>query len=117
MGDEGREDPDRAAILARRQRFIALAISGMSASCGGDDSKPQPCLDVAPMTESSSDDGATGPLTVGTDSSTSGMPMPCLDIGPMTESTTVVDDTSTDTGSDSTTAADETTGDDTTTGG
>jgi hypothetical protein len=118
MGDEGRDDPDRAAILARRQRFIALALSGLSASCGGDkDGKPQPCLDIAPMTESNSDDGAS--------STTTGMPVPCLDIGPMTESTTSVDSTGTDstgtdtTGTDSTDTATtdaDSTGD-TTTGG
>lgn len=39
-------DPDRAAILARRQRFVALALSGLAASCTAK-TQPQPCLDVA----------------------------------------------------------------------
>ncbi len=47
------DDPDRAAILARRQRFVTLALSGLTgafaAGCdgGGNESRPQPCLDVA----------------------------------------------------------------------
>lgn len=34
MGDEGdrRDDPDRAAILARRQQFVAIALSGLTTS-------------------------------------------------------------------------------------
>jgi hypothetical protein len=36
-------DPDRAAILARRQRFIAFALSGL-ASTACDKPAPQPCL-------------------------------------------------------------------------
>jgi hypothetical protein len=86
MDDDDRSDPDRAAILARRQRFIALALSGLSASCGKNGGSPTPCLDVGPAETSSADDGAS--------SSSSGMPMPCLDIGPVTEST--ADDTGTD---------------------
>jgi hypothetical protein len=61
--DEPESDPDRAAILARRQRFIALALTGLAtAACRpqvclsvevheqpgapgqDDDAKPQPCL-------------------------------------------------------------------------
>jgi len=85
MADDERDDPDRAAILARRQRFIAMTLSGLAASCGNG-GKPQPCLDIAPMTESA-DDGMTS-TSAGTDgSSTTGMPMPCLDIGPMTSET------------------------------
>jgi hypothetical protein len=40
-------DPDRAAILARRRRFIALAISGL-ATGGCRTQPPQPCLSVPP---------------------------------------------------------------------
>jgi len=38
------EDPDRAAILARRKRFLAIALSGLASgiSCAA-----QPCLKVA----------------------------------------------------------------------
>lgn len=38
------DDHDRAAILARRQRFIALALSSLSVACTGRPSRPQPCL-------------------------------------------------------------------------
>jgi hypothetical protein len=44
------DDPDRAAILARRQRFVALALSGLATSCTPR-SQPQPCLDVMPPQE------------------------------------------------------------------
>lgn len=49
MADDS-NDPDRSAILARRQRFIALALSGLAVGCGDDSStstgSPMPCLDV-----------------------------------------------------------------------
>jgi hypothetical protein len=44
MGDD---DLDRAAILARRQRFIALALSGLACTSTDPpprDAKPQACL-------------------------------------------------------------------------
>src|SRR5688572_6566974 len=50
MADEPDEDPDRAAILARRQRFIALALSGLAGTAACD--KP-----TAPTTAPTSDDG------------------------------------------------------------
>ena len=56
MGDDG-QDPDRAAILARRRRFIALALGGLSTGCSpGDETtttNPQPCLDFPAQTETS----------------------------------------------------------------
>jgi hypothetical protein len=63
MDDDGNDSDalDRAAILARRQRFIALALTGLAAACGDDGGpSPTPCLDVAPQTESSSVTGPTG---------------------------------------------------------
>lgn len=39
-------DPDRAAILRRRQRFIAAALTGL-AGLGAGCPKPQPCLSIA----------------------------------------------------------------------
>lgn len=42
MGSD--DDHDRAAILARRQRFIAIALSSLAAACTGRTGKPQPCL-------------------------------------------------------------------------
>ena len=42
----GEDDPDRAAILARRRQFIALALTGLAACTdkGKQDPPPQPCL-------------------------------------------------------------------------
>jgi hypothetical protein len=101
-------DPDRAAILARRRRFIAIALSGLTtAACDEPASKPdaclkvkvsdpkepkgtppQPCLNVEVVT---SDDGAaddgkgdTGGADGGKagDESTSAAPTPCLEVMP-----------------------------------
>lgn len=41
--DDVPADPDRAAILARRRRFVALALSTLS----GATACPRPCLNVA----------------------------------------------------------------------
>jgi hypothetical protein len=79
------EDPDRAAILARRQHFIALALTGLAttacaktttdgASKGEDANKgprpeapPEPCLKVAaPPDETGSETGGeTSTTTTG----------------------------------------------------
>jgi hypothetical protein len=45
--DANQSDPDRAAILARRRRFIALAISGL-ATAGCKNPGPQVCLSRMP---------------------------------------------------------------------
>jgi hypothetical protein len=85
------DDPDRAAILARRQRFIALALSGLATTTacdkpkedpstpketkapqeGKDDegARPQPCLEVS----------VPGPDPI---EATTGRPQPCLDVAP-----------------------------------
>ncbi|MBC8070642.1 MAG: hypothetical protein IAG13_20090, partial [Deltaproteobacteria bacterium] len=95
-------DPDRAAILARRQRFIAIALSGLAS--GSACSKPQPCLNVISVDEGSNadagkaeDDGKaesdTAPpqacLKVGVPPDSGGTPspdtvgpQPCLDVAP-----------------------------------
>lgn len=62
-------DPDRAAILDRRKRFIALALSGLSTACTPGTpvrGKPQPCLkgEFRQHDEDDGDDGAA--------------PQPCL---------------------------------------
>jgi hypothetical protein len=82
------EDPDRAAILARRQRFIALALSGLATTTACEKPKedpstptkaaqegkdangtpPHPCLNVAPLEPESGE--------------STGKPMPCLDVAP-----------------------------------
>jgi hypothetical protein len=45
--DQVPSDPDRAAILARRQRFIAVALSGLTGAGACDRAFPQPCLEVS----------------------------------------------------------------------
>ena len=63
------DDPDREAILARRKRFIAIALSGLTSSCGddgsGDSGSPMPCLDVAVQTESAGEGSVTDPSASG----------------------------------------------------
>lgn len=39
------DESDRAAILARRQRFIAIALSGLASTTAC--TAPQPCLNIA----------------------------------------------------------------------
>jgi hypothetical protein len=47
MSDD-RDDEDRAAILQRRQRFVAIALAGMTAGC--DNLNPfAPCLEPMPI--------------------------------------------------------------------
>ncbi len=58
-------DPDRAAILERRKRFIALALTGLStAACdrgGPNPPKPDACLKTMPRQEKADDDGGPPP--------------------------------------------------------
>lgn len=69
--DPADDDPDRAAILGRRQRFIAIALSGLaSAACEA--SRPHPCLNVVHPGEEGKD----------TDAQTQGEPHPCLSAVP-----------------------------------
>ncbi len=64
------EDPDRAAILARRQRFIAIALSGLAVGAeAGCDSVPQPCLSIAPPQQNDNVQAEQKPV-----------PRPCLKI-------------------------------------
>ncbi len=67
------EDPDRAAILARRRRFVAIALSGLAAGTGCTP-KPEPCLSVAPLDDPS---GGTKP-----EAPAEPEPMPCLKVAP-----------------------------------
>jgi hypothetical protein len=53
------EDPDRAAILARRKRFVALALTGLATGAGCKRNEPQPCLSIAAPDEGGP--GTTGP--------------------------------------------------------
>lgn len=53
-------DDARERILARRQRFISLALAGAGLAIGCD-SRPQVCLEVAPKPTQSSDAGLSAP--------------------------------------------------------
>lgn len=77
------EDPDRAAILARRRRFVAIALSGLAAGTGCTP-KPEPCLKVAPPDDSSSGRPDPGP-TSGQPEAAPVEPQPCLKIAPPSE--------------------------------
>lgn len=58
---DDREEEDRAAILKRRSRFIALALAGMTAAC--DDLNPfAPCLEPMPIEEPAGDPEGTPPV-------------------------------------------------------
>jgi hypothetical protein len=72
MGD----DEARRLILARRARFVAAALTGLTAAmCGGteDEANPRPCLDVA-------QDGGTPQPCLSTVEDAA--PQPCLDVVP-----------------------------------
>jgi hypothetical protein len=76
--EEGRRsvnDDAKKKILARRARFIAAAVAGISISCGKD--RPEPCLSVTHVPDP---DAASTPqpcLEV-TASDDGGAPQPCL---------------------------------------
>jgi len=93
--DEPSDDPDRAAILARRRRFIALALSGLAgtAACDRDGrptSQPQPCLKTAAPTDTPGPTDATPTDTTPTnttptdttptDTTPEPPPQPCLEV-------------------------------------
>jgi len=84
------DDPDRAAILARRQRFIALALSGLASTTACEKPKEDPSTpkDGKATQESKDDKGAPQPcLNVSRPEpepagDPAGKPMPCLDVSP-----------------------------------
>jgi hypothetical protein len=60
---EPAEDPDREAILARRQQFIAVALAGLASGAGCTQASPEPCLSIAAPTEANDGDGDKGSTT------------------------------------------------------
>lgn len=54
--DDSGQDPDRAAILARRRHFVALALSGLT-TAGCKHNQPEPCLSIAQPTDGAGQDG------------------------------------------------------------
>ena len=87
-------DSDRAAILARRKRFVAAALSSISLGAATADCQPQVCLSFRPEdAEMTSDARDAQPAeaqaclaarldVIESDASDDGAPMPCLDIAP-----------------------------------
>lgn len=81
------DDPDRAAILARRQRFIALALSGLAtAACDKPNDEPS-APKVDKTVQEGKDDGGTRPhpcLSIvapeAGEGGSTGKPMPCLEV-------------------------------------
>lgn len=55
--DQGSNDDDRAAILARRRRYIATALTGMAAGALTACAKPCLRVDLPEPDESAQDDG------------------------------------------------------------
>ena len=94
MRDDGDDDPDRAAILSRRRKLIAVALAGLTSAAGcGDDADPMPCLsfDAGRVHDAGPSDSGTDaePIDAGDpdageldggdlDGSTDAAPMACL---------------------------------------
>jgi hypothetical protein len=73
MGEHDETNPDRDAIMARRRRFIALALGGLATGCTS--GKPGP--DPTPVTTSESNGSTT---TDQSESGTDTAPSPCLKV-------------------------------------
>lgn len=93
----GDADRDRAAILARRKRFVAAALSSISLGAATADCQPQVCLSIRPDDAEMYSDAqdaqpaeaqaclAARPDVMDSDASddaADAAPMPCLDIAP-----------------------------------
>lgn len=88
-------DQDRAAILARRRRFVAAALSSLSLGAAVADCAPTACLSPLPQDAQSNDVASQpeaqaclsvardeGVVTDASDASDDSAPMPCLDVAP-----------------------------------
>jgi hypothetical protein len=85
VGDD-RDDSDRAAILGRRSRLIALALSGIGAAAGCGD--PRPCLEPPQVEQPLADPTpCLEPMWVEQpdEPTTEGQPVACLSVAPPTE--------------------------------
>lgn len=67
----GNDDAKRL-ILARRAKFVAAAIAGIAAACGGAEADPEPCLSRV-----------LEPRDGGPDANGDAEPRPCLDVSPV----------------------------------
>ncbi len=98
------EEVDRDAILARRARFVATALAGLTGltAC---DPRPQPCLEIAPLpprTAPSTEATAMpclSPLMEHEDPPDAGAPRPCLDVAPPPSSSSTTSPTPSASGS------------------
>ena len=80
--EEPAADPDRAAILARRQRFIALALSGLAGTAACDKPKPQPCLSPPQTVDDGKGDPTAEPQPCLNVTPVEPKPQPCLEVAP-----------------------------------
>ncbi len=83
MAEQGDDGLDRSAILARRRRFIALAISGLASGGCKTGPGPQPCLSIAHPMSPEGGEAEEAEEGAGEDSGREEpMPQPCLSIVP-----------------------------------
>lgn len=83
--DELDADPDRRAILARRDLLVAVALTGALASCGGNSSSSSKSVDAAPPTlDGSSDTESAESGNVGVDGADDGASVDAGGTGPST---------------------------------
>ena len=74
-------DDAKRLILARRAKFVAAAVAGIAAACGGAETSPEPCLSQV-LNRDAGPDGE-----VSSDASADAEPRPCLDL-PLTDAST-----------------------------
>jgi hypothetical protein len=88
---DGDSDSDRAAILARRKRFVAAALSSLSLGAAVADCAPTACLSPRPEDAQTQNDAqqaeAQACLSIARDEgvepdAADSSPMPCLDVAP-----------------------------------
>lgn len=74
-------DDAKRAILARRARFVAAALAGVSIACGKEAAKPEPCLE--PMIDRDAEPmPCLSPPPMPVEEEDAGAPRPCLEIAP-----------------------------------
>lgn len=72
-------DDAKKILLARRARFVAAAIAGLSMGCGKE-AAPHPCLDVAPEQDGAPAQPPAPCLTVAPPQPPPPEPQPCLSV-------------------------------------
>jgi hypothetical protein len=99
MAEHDEHDHDREAIMARRRRFIALALGGLSTSC----TPGKPHLDPTPVSTSGGPDSTTSDETGDSndESGTETSPQACLKYDLPKEKLDVGSEPESESGSDS----------------